>query len=319
MERILVTGALGQLGTELVTALQEKYGRENVFATDIHSPLNDSFTGNFATLDVLDRKSIDGLIRRNGITKIYHLAAILSANAEKSPELAWRINMDGLINVLELAREHAIQKVYWPSSIAVFGPDSPKDLTPQNTLMNPNTIYGISKVAGEKLCAYYNQKYNMDIRSLRYPGLIGHQALPGGGTTDYAVEIYHAALKGEVYTSPLAANTKLPMMYMPDAVRATLELMEADKEKLTVKTSYNLAGISFTPEEIAKSIQKSMPDFKIDYRPDFRDSIANSWPNSIDNTAARNDWKWKVAYDLDGMTREMISHLKKKLLPVNVC
>lgn len=317
MERILITGALGQLGTELAVALQEKYGSENVFATDVHPSPNENFKGSFTTLDVLDKNSISELILKYKITQIYHLAAILSVNAEKSPELAWRINMDGLINVLELARRHSIRKVFWPSSIAVFGPDSPKDCTPQTTLMNPNTIYGITKVAGEKLCEYYNKKYGMDIRSLRYPGLIGHQALPGGGTTDYAVEIYHAALRGEVYTSPIAANTRLPMMYMPDAVRATIELMEADKENISVKTSYNLAGISFTPEEIAKSIQKSMPDFKIKYLPDFRDAIANSWPNSIDNSAARNDWKWKVAYDLDGMTREMISHLKGKLQLVN--
>ncbi len=318
MDRILVTGALGQLGTELVVALQGKYGSENVFATDIHTPLNNNFEGNFLTLDVLDKRSISELIRRHDITQIYHLAAILSANAEKSPELAWRINMDGLINILELAKEHHIQKVYWPSSIAVFGPDCPKDITPQNTIMNPRTIYGITKLAGEKLCAYYNAKFDMDIRSLRYPGLIGHGALPGGGTTDYAVEIYHAALKDAKYTSPIAADTALPMMYMPDAVRATLELMDAKKEYLTVNTSYNLAGISFTPSEIAKSIQKSMPDFIINYEPDFRETIASSWPNSIDDSAASNDWKWKVAYDLDGMTREMISHLKKKLPPVNV-
>ena len=211
---------------------------------------------------MLDKKSILKIINRHKITQIYHLAAILSANAEKSPDMAWRINMDGLINVLELAKEQKIEKVYWPSSIAVFGPDTPKDNTPQNTIMNPNTIYGITKVAGEKLCAYYSEKFGMDIRSLRYPGLIGHKSLPGGGTTDYAVEIYHKALSTGTFTSPLSANTMLPMMFMPDAVRATLEVMEADKENLRVKTSYNLAGISFTPNDIYLSIRKYVSDFK---------------------------------------------------------
>ena len=318
MEQILVTGALGQLGTELVAELQNKYGIEHVIATDIHPPLNTKFKGNFTTLDVLDKKSILKIINQHKITQIYHLAAILSANAEKSPDLAWRINMDGLINVLELAKEQKIKKVYWPSSIAVFGPDTPKDNTPQNTIMNPNTIYGITKVAGEKLCAYYSEKFGMDIRSLRYPGLIGHKSLPGGGTTDYAVEIYHKALSTGTFTSPISADTMLPMMFMPDAVRATLEVMEADKENLRVKTSYNLAGISFTPNDIYLSILKYVPDFKIRYHTDFRQNIAESWPNSVDDSFAKNDWKWKVAYALDDMTREMISHLKVKQQKVKV-
>ena len=217
MERILVTGALGQLGTELVLKLQKLFGTENVIFTDIHPPLIEKFNGKFHTLDVLDKKALTKITWENNITQIYHLAAILSANAEKTPNLAWKINMDGLINVLEVAREQKINKVYWPSSIAVFGPDTPKDLTPQNTIMNPNTIYGITKVAGEKLCAYYNDKFDMDIRSLRYPGLIGHKSLPGGGTTDYAVEIFHEALKSGTFSCPLTAGSILPMMFMPDA------------------------------------------------------------------------------------------------------
>lgn len=314
MERILVTGALGQLGTELVTELQILHGRENVIATDIHPPFNKNFDGVFTTLDVLDKPSINQLTRKYQFTQIYHLAAILSANAEKSPQLAWRINMDGLINILELAREKEIEKVYWPSSIAVFGPDSPKVQTPQNTIMNPNTIYGVTKVAGEKLCAYYFQKYGVDVRSLRYPGLIGHKSLPGGGTTDYAVEIYHEALKNGTFTCPLNKGSELPMMFMPDAVRATIEVMQADRKDLTVDTSYNLAGISFNPEEIADSIRAYIPDFQISYKPDFRQEIAASWPGSIDDSAARNDWKWKVTYDLKRMTDEMICHLSEQLL-----
>ena len=312
MERILVTGALGQLGTELVSELQRIYGSANVIVTDIHPPLGKDFNGNFATLDVLDRSALKDSIKKHKITQIYHLAAILSANAEKTPELAWNINMNGLLNVLELAVSLKIRKIYWPSSIAVFGPDSPKDRTPQNTVMNPNTIYGITKVAGENLCAYYNSKYRLDIRSLRYPGLIGHKSLPGGGTTDYAVEIFHEALKSGKFTCPLNKDAMLPMMFMPDAVRATIELMNADISNLTVKSAYNLAGISFTPNDITSSIGRIIPDFKITYKPDFRQKIAESWPNSIDDSTAANDWKWKVAYDLDGITKEMISHLKVK-------
>jgi len=314
MERILVTGALGQLGTELVSELQRTYGRDNVVATDIHPPMNKDLEGIFTTLDVLDKKSLHQLTRKYQFTKIYHLAAILSANAEKSPQLAWRINMDGLINILELARDMEIHQVYWPSSIAVFGPDSPKNQTPQDTIMNPNSIYGVTKVAGEKLCAYYFQKYGVDVRSLRYPGLVGHKSLPGGGTTDYAVEIYHEALKNGSFTCPLNSDSELPMMFMNDAVRATIELMQAERQKLTVDTSYNLAGISFTPEDIAQSIRAYIPDFKISYKPDFRQNIAASWPGSIDDSAARRDWNWKVAYDLKRMTDEMICHLSEQLL-----
>jgi len=318
MEKILVTGALGQLGTELVTELQHKFGTKNVIATDIHPPRNNDLNGIFTILDILDKKSLDEITGKYKITQIYHLAAILSANAEKTPDLAWKVNMDGLIHILELAKEQNIKKVFWPSSIAVFGPDSPKDNTPQNTVMNPNTMYGITKVAGEKLCAYYNNKFGLDVRSLRYPGLIGYKSLPGGGTTDYAVEIYYDALKKGTFTCPLEENTMLPMMFMADAVRATIELMDADRENLSVNTSYNLAGFSFSPVEIARSIKKILPEFQINYKPDFRQRIAESWPNTIDDSCARNDWKWKVAYNLDGMSREMISHLKIQQ-PVEVC
>jgi len=312
MEKILVTGALGQLGTELVTSLQEMYGVDNVIATDLHIPIENNFRGRFTTLDVTDSKKLAELVKANQITQIYHLAAILSANAEKSPQLAWKVNMDGLMNVLEIARNEQIRKVYWPSSIAVFGPDSPKVNTPQDTIMNPNTIYGVTKVAGEKLCAYYHNKYDLDVRSLRYPGLIGYKSLPGGGTTDYAVEIYHEALKTGSFTCPIGENTQLPMMFMEDAVRATLELMDAPATSLSVRTSYNLAGVSFSPKEIAESIKKSIPEFSIEYRPDFRQQIAASWPDSIDDTDARADWKWKVAYNLDRITGEMLCHLKER-------
>lgn len=314
MERILVTGALGQLGTELVEGLQTMYGMDQVIASDIHPPMQNGFNGHFFPLDVLEKDALSRIIRKYRITQIYHLAAVLSANAEKSPHLAWRINMDGLLNILELAKEHQIRKVYWPSSIAVFGPDAPKNNTPQHTATNPNTIYGVTKVAGEQLCAYYYQKYNIDVRSLRYPGLIGYKSLPGGGTTDYAVEIFYDALKTGSFNCPLSEGTALPMMFMTDAVRATFELMEADRSDITVNTSYNLAGISFTPAEITESIRKYIPGFEIIYKPDFRDKIATSWPDSIDDGAARKDWKWKVAYHLDRMTEEMICHIKEKQL-----
>ncbi len=318
MEKILVTGALGQLGTEVVLELQKMFGIGNIICSDIHRPLVEKFDGKFYALDVLDKVALCKITRENNITQIYHLAAILSANAEKTPHLAWRINMDGLLNVLEVAKDNKIKKLFWPSSIAVFGPDTPKNQTPQNTIMNPNTIYGITKVAGEKLCAYYNEKFDMDIRSLRYPGLIGYKSLPGGGTTDYAVDIYHEALKSTTFICPLSTKSMLPMMFMPDAVRATIELMEADGNKLSVNTSYNLAGISFTPEEIALSIKKFIPDFNIKYSPDFRETIAESWPNSIDDSVAQEDWKWEVAYNLDEITKEMISHLKIDQHEVNV-
>jgi nucleoside-diphosphate-sugar epimerase len=285
---------------------------DNVIATDLNNPFDSNFQGRFTTLDVTDSEKFAELIRVNKITQIYHLAAILSANAEKSPKLAWKVNMDGLMNVLEIARDQQIKKVYWPSSIAVFGPDSPKVNTPQETTMNPNTIYGVTKVAGEKLCAYYYEKYALDVRSLRYPGLIGYKSMPGGGTTDYAVEIYHEALKTGSYTCPIGENTQLPMLFMEDAVRATLELMETPGSNLSVRTSYNLAGVSFSPKEISESIRKSIPEFRIEYRPDFRQQIAASWPDSIDDSVARADWKWKVAYNLDKITGEMLCHLKER-------
>ncbi len=311
MEKILVTGALGQLGTELVPALQKKFGPDKVIVTDVRRNSDKTFDGIFEELDVLDKKAILSLNKKHEFTQIYHLAAVLSAKAESNPALAWHINMDGLMNILEVAHEKDIKKIYWPSSIGVFGPDTPKINTPQNTFKNPNTIYGVTKVAGEKLCAYYHEKFGLDIRSLRYPGLIGYKAMPGGGTTDYAVEIYHEALKSGAYNCPLSENAMLPMMYMPDAVRATLELMEADRERLTVNSSYNVAGVSFTPAMVAESIRKIIPGFSITYKPDFRDTIAASWPDSIDDSVARRDWNWKVAYHLDDITKDMISHLRE--------
>lgn len=311
MERILVTGALGQLGMELVPELQKIFGMENIISSDVHHQSNHALVGEFLLLDVLDQKAIQKVVDQYNITQIYHLAAILSAKAESSPQMAWKINMEGLINVLEVARLSKISKIYWPSSIAVFGPDAPKESTPQNTALNPNTIYGVTKVAGEKMCYYYYKKYDMDIRSLRYPGLIGHKSLPGGGTTDYAVEIFHAAIRHQRFVSPLRSDTRLPMMYMDDAIRATIELMESPAEEITVRTSYNLAGINFTPQELGASISKAIPGFVLEYNPDFRQSIASSWPDSIDDSAAVKDWKWQVAYDLDRMSKEMIYHLKE--------
>ncbi len=310
MEKILVTGALGQLGTELIPALQEVFGESNVLSTDIRPNSGKKFTGPFKILDVLDKDALDEMLRKNKITQVYHLAAVLSAKGEKHPLQAWNINMNGLTNVLEAARVLAISKIYWPSSIGVFGPDTPKINTPQFTIMNPATIYGISKLAGEQLCAYYQRKYGMDIRSVRYPGLIGHHALPGGGTTDYAVEMYYNAVDKNPFTCYLRKDTLLPMMYMPDAIRATIELMEAEKSSLTVTTSYNIAGMSFTPAEIYQAIKKHIPTFTTVYQPDFRQEIADSWPQTIDDTFARKDWSWKPAYDLERMTKDMLAHLR---------
>ncbi len=312
MEKILVTGALGQLGTELIPVLQEISGQSNVLATDIRPLSNTKISGPFEILDVLDGKALAGVIRKHRITQIYHLAAVLSAKGELNPLPAWNINMTGLTHVLEAARELKINKIYWPSSIGVFGPDTPKVNTPQFTIMNPATVYGISKLAGEQWCAYYQKRYGVDIRSLRYPGLIGHHALPGGGTTDYAVEMYYAAVENKPYTCYLRSDSVLPMMYMPDAIKATVELMEAERTDLSVKTSYNIAGMSFTPDEIYRSIKKHVPQFSINYEPDFRQKIADSWPQTLDDSYARKDWGWEPAYDLDRMTADMLTHLKQQ-------
>ena len=306
--RILITGAGGQIGTVLTDALRQAFGADNVLATDLRDLGPQA--GPTATLDALNPEALAELVKKWEITQIYHLAAILSATGEKNPLWAWDINMRSLFNVLETARATGIQKVYYPSSIAVFGREAAKFDTPQFEVLIPETVYGISKVAGENWANYYFQRYGLDVRSLRYPGIIGYQSLPGGGTTDYAVDIYHYAVRGEAFTCFLGSDTALPMLYMPDAIRATLELMEAPADKITVRSSYNLAGMSFTPAEIAASIQRQVPEFQIQYAPDFRQAIADSWPASIDDSAARRDWGWKPEYDLDAMTRDMLAHLR---------
>ena len=307
---ILVTGAGGQIGTVLTEALRKRYGRDQVIATDIRPTSQPN--GIFEQLDIMDRDRLTQLIQDYKITQIYHLVAILSANGEKDPLRTWKINMDSLFNVLEAARTHKIDRIFFPSSIATFGPNAPAFNTPQFSYLDPTTVYGISKVAAENWCNYYCSKYNLDIRSLRYPGIISYQSAAGGGTTDYAVDIFHEALDKGSFSCFLKADTKLPMIYMEDAVRATMELMECPSEQIKIRTSYNLAGLSFTPEEIANEIKKHIPDFTIEYNPDFRQAIADSWPASIDDSSARKDWAWKPAFDLSKMTNEMLAQLKNK-------
>jgi nucleoside-diphosphate-sugar epimerase len=314
MEKILITGSSGQLGSELTAALCQKYGEENIIAADIHEPSEKDTYLFFEKIDVIDKNVLADIVRKYKITQIYHLAAILSATGEKHPGLAWRVNIDGLMNVLDVSRDLQVKKVYWPSSIAVFGPQTPKEKTPQHTVTDPNTVYGISKLTGERLVEYYYYHYGVDVRSLRYPGLIGYKTLPGGGTTDYAVDIFHKAIKGENFTCFLRADTYLPMMYMPDAVRATLELMEAEAAKIQIRSSYNIGALSFSPEEIYNQLKKHYPLMKIHYHPDFRQEIADSWPHNIDDSASRNDWGWDHQFDLEKMTEDMILHLKEKAL-----
>ena len=299
MGKIIVIGAGGQLGTELTKVLAEKYGNESIIATDFQESVRSKFNYcGFQTLNVLNKTELENIVKKEGISQIYHLAAILSAAGEKNPLQAWDLNMGGLLNVLEVAREYKMEKIFLPSSIAVFGPNSDKDKTPQNAFKDPNTIYGISKLSGEHWCEYYFNKYGVDVRSVRYPGLIGYKSLPGGGTTDYAVDIYHKALKGEKFTCFLSEHTYLPMMYMDDAIKATLELMDAPKDKITIRTSYNITGLSFSPQEIYQSIKKHFPNFEIEYQSDFRQAIADSWPNSIDDSKASTDWGWHPKYNL---------------------
>ncbi|MFN5232557.1 MAG: NAD-dependent epimerase/dehydratase family protein [Bacteroidota bacterium] len=309
-EKILVIGACGQIGVELTLALRKIYGGSNVVASDLREE-NDLLkgTGPYVSMDVMNKEMLHVQVIRQNITQVYLLAAILSATGEKNPPLAWHLNTQSLLNVLDIAKEEKLSKVYWPSSIAVFGPTSPKENCPQQTIIEPTTVYGISKYAGEFWCNYFYHRYGVDVRSIRYPGLISYKSAPGGGTTDYAIEIYHEAKEKKKYTSFLEADTKLPMMYMPDAIRATIELMEAPADKLTVRTSYNLAAMSFSPKEIAGSIQKSIPEFQITYKPDYRQQIANSWPQSIDDAQARVDWGWKHEYDLDKMTQDMLQNI----------
>jgi nucleoside-diphosphate-sugar epimerase len=309
-EKILVIGASGQIGVELTLALRKIYGNNNVIASDLREE-NELLkgTGPYVSLDVVNKEMLHVQVIRQNVTQIYLLAAILSATGEKNPSLAWHLNTQGLLNVLDIAREEKLNKVYWPSSIAVFGPTSPKRYCPQQTIIEPTTVYGISKYAGEFWCNYFHLKYGVDVRSMRYPGLISYKSAPGGGTTDYAVEIFHEAMEHKKYTSFLSEDTYLPMMYMPDAIRATIELMEAPADKISIRTSYNLSGISFSPKEIADEIRKHIPEFQIEYKPDYRQQIANSWPQSIDDSIARGDWGWKHEYDLTMMTKDMLDNL----------
>lgn len=309
-DTVLIIGAGGQIGAVLTEALRGAFGADRVIATDLRPLENQS--GPSEKLDALDGEALLGLVKKYRPTQIYHLAAILSATGEKNPMWAWDVNMRSLFNVLEISREQQVAKVYFPSSIAVFGREAAPAMTPQYSVLIPETVYGISKVAGENWANYYHRRYGMDVRSLRYPGIIGYQSLPGGGTTDYAVDIYHAAIQGKHFECFLRADTPLPMLYMDDAIRATLELMDAPAQNLTVRTSYNLAGMTFNPAEIAASIKKEVPGFSISYQPDFRQAIADSWPASIDDSAARRDWGWKPRFDLDAMTRDMLFHLARQ-------
>ena len=314
MENILVIGAAGQIGSELVIELRNKFGAENVFATDIKQPPKDVLkSGPFQILDVMDEKRLIHFVIRYKITQIYHLAAVLSGNAEKFPIQAWDINMKSLLNILDLAKEVEIKKVFWPSSIAVFGPSTPRFNTPQLTIMEPSTVYGISKLAGERWCEYYYKKYHIDVRSIRYPGLISYKTEAGGGTTDYAVEIFYDAVKKNKYECFLKEDAALPMMFMPDAIASTIQLMETEQDKLSVHSSYNLGGISFTPKELAAEIKKIQPGFEISYNPDFRQQIAESWPASIDDKVAQKDWGCSYKYGLKEMTGIMLQEIKKKL------
>jgi len=311
-EKVLIVGAGGQIGVELALALRNVYGNDNVIASDIkeaHPILRDS--GPYAMLNAMDAAAMLDLIKKEGITQVYLLAAVLSATGEKDPKRAWDINMQSLLQLLDMAVQEKLTKVYWPSSIAVFGATTPRNSTPQQTIVEPRTVYGVSKYAGELWCQYYNQRWGLDVRSLRYPGLISWKSAPGGGTTDYAVEIYHEALKHKKYTCFLSANTYLPMMYMDDAIRGTIELMEAPQEMIKTRMAYNLSAMSFSPAEIAASIQKHIPEFTIDYAPDFRQQIADGWPASIDDSVAREHWNWKHEFDLDKMTEAMLHNLSK--------
>jgi len=309
-EKILVIGASGQIGVELTLALRKIYGGANVVASDLREE-NDLLkgTGPYVSLDVMNKEMLHVQVIRQGITQIYLLAAILSATGEKNPPLAWNLNMQSLLHVLDIAKEEKLTKVYWPSSIAVFGPTSPKLNCPQQTIIEPTTVYGISKYAGEFWCNYYHHRYGVDVRSLRYPGLISYKSAPGGGTTDYAVEIYHAAKEKKKYKCFLKEDTHLPMMYMPDAIRATIDLMEAPAADIQVRTSYNLSSMSFSPAEIAEEIKTHIPEFEISYQPDYRQAIADSWPKSIDDSVARSDWKWKHEFDLSKMTSDMFKNI----------
>lgn len=311
--KILIIGAGGQIGSELTQKLRSIYGKDNVIASDINTRnLELVNSGPFEIIDAKNYNAVKDCCINNNVKTIYLMAALLSATGEKYPMEAWDLNMNSLFHVLNLAKDKIIDKIFWPSSIAVFGPTTPKENTPQYTICEPTTVYGITKQVGERWCEYYYNKYGVDVRSIRYPGIISHKAMPGGGTTDYAVEIYHEAIKSKSYDCFLSENTNLPMMFMDDAIKATTDLMEAPSKNLSIRSSYNLAAISFTPQAIYESIKAQMPDFTMSYNPDFRQAIADSWPSSIDDSVARQDWGWQHSFDLDAMTTEMLKELKKK-------
>ncbi|MEZ4945235.1 MAG: NAD-dependent epimerase/dehydratase family protein [Cyclobacteriaceae bacterium] len=308
--KVLLIGAGGQLGSELTQGLWSLHGIDNVISSDIKDPQGILKEGRFEKLDVMQKDNLFELIKTNEITQVYHLAALLSATGELDPRWAWKLNMESLLYVLEAAQELKLHKVYWPSSIAVFGPTTPRDNTPQDTIMDPTTVYGITKLAGERWCEYFFKRYGVDVRSLRYPGLIGYKTQPGGGTTDYAVDIYFKAIAEKKYECFLSADTYLPMMYMNDAVKATLDLMEAPAEKVKIRSSYNISSMSFCPTQIASAIKNHIPEFNITYKPDSRQAIADSWPKSIDDSRARSDWGWQHKFGLEEMTKDILDNLK---------
>lgn len=306
--KILVIGSSGQIGTELVEELRKLYGNENVIASDIREPQVKQ-NGPFEILDILNKEQLSEIVNKYNIKDVYLLAALLSATAEKNPAFGWDLNMNSLFNVLNLAKDKIIDKVFWPSSIAVFGPTTPQQNTPQYTVMEPSTVYGISKQAGERWCEYYHEKYGVDVRSIRYPGLIGYKSKPGGGTTDYAVDIFYKAIENKSYECFLSEKTALPMMYMSDAIKATINIMNADNKDIKIRSSYNISGMSFSPIEIANEIKKSIPEFEISYNPDYRQEIANSWPQSIDDSSAQKDWNWNPEFNLQALTAIMLEKL----------
>lgn len=320
MKRILVTGATGQIGSELTIELRKKYGGDNVIAAGHRRKPSEKLvnSGSFEYIDVTDRESIEKVVKKYDINIIYHLAAVLSAIGEEKPQIAWKVNMNGLYNILEIAREHGLVRVFWPSSIAVFGPEAPRVNTPQDAVLIPRTMYGVTKVAGELLCNYYFLRFGLDVRSVRYPGVISSETPPGGGTTDYAVEVFYKAVKKKQYTCFVRENTVLPMMYMPDCIKAAIDLMEADASRIMCRTSYNVTGTSFSAGELTSEIKKYISEFECEYKPDFRQKIADSWPMSIDDSVAREEWGWNPRYDLSVMTKDMIEKLRKRFAEGNL-